>query len=177
MVIEVKEKGSREFYEEVVNVISQYRYLIKNPERKLRSNLKGLRIYLIILVVMFILLLAMGFAWGFDTLDIVTIVALGIVGIFGCRYLISMKKLVNQMLDDKRTSTFTIDESGVELVKDGQTVKLAWENIAFVRMFKESMCFVASNVTSFVIALDRKHSAGVPEYIRDNNINVRYIEG
>lgn len=38
MTIEIKEKGTKEFYKEVVNVTSQYRQLLKKPEAKLKNN-------------------------------------------------------------------------------------------------------------------------------------------
>ena len=51
MVIEVKEKGSREFYEEVVNVVAQYGRLRKKPEAKLKNYFVSADITVFILAV------------------------------------------------------------------------------------------------------------------------------
>ena len=37
--IEITEKGTREYYKELVNITSQYRSLIKKPDMKLRNKL------------------------------------------------------------------------------------------------------------------------------------------
>ena len=38
MTIEVKEKGTKQFYKEVVNIMTQYRQLLYRPEDKLKNN-------------------------------------------------------------------------------------------------------------------------------------------
>ena len=69
--IEVKEKGTRAFYKEVVSVTYQYLRLMKKPERKLRDSFKELTVYIAICAVFLALLAVMGFAWGFDGLTII----------------------------------------------------------------------------------------------------------
>ena len=76
MTIEIREKGSKDFYEETVNVISQYRGLIKKPEMKLRDRFKTLKIYIILCAALVVMLALMGIFWGMDTLTLVGIVFL-----------------------------------------------------------------------------------------------------
>ena len=82
MTIEIREKGSKDFYEETVNVISQYRGLIKKPEMKLRDRFKTLKIYIILCAALVVMLALMGIFWGMDTLTLVGIVFLAIVATF-----------------------------------------------------------------------------------------------
>ena len=48
MKIEINEKGSRAFYNETVNVMSQFKALSRNPAAKLRDNLGAMKRYSII---------------------------------------------------------------------------------------------------------------------------------
>lgn len=73
MVIEVKEKGSREFYEEVVNIVAQYGRLRKKPEAKLKNYFVSLKTFAVLLSVLIAVNLAMGIAWGFDGMAIVAV--------------------------------------------------------------------------------------------------------
>ena len=68
MNIEVKEKGSREFYKEVVNVISQYRRLLKKPEAKLNDNFKSYVIMMAAMAILFVSQFLHGIVDGFDVL-------------------------------------------------------------------------------------------------------------
>ena len=178
MIIEVNEKGSKEFYEEVVNAARQYRYLIKNPERKLKNNFRFLRTYLVVAAVMLAIVVIMGISWGFDastagvSAALATVIALYVV------YLCNYKKMLNMYLEDNRKSVVTLDEDGIEMNKeDGQIMRLSWENVAFARMFRESLCFFSKSVAGMIISVDRKHAAGILEFLMDNNIDIRYIEG
>ena len=177
MRIEVKEKASKEFYEEVVNAMTQYRKLLKNPAAKLTNNFKTYRTSLLVLGVLFVLDLVMGFMWTFDTLTTVSLVVVALAALLCFVYLNNMNKLVNNYLSDTRTSVVTLDENGVELNKTGsQVVRLGWDNVAFVRAFKESTCFVAKDLAGLVIAVNNLHKDELLGYIRDNNIDVRVVE-
>ena len=177
MRIEVKEKGTKEFYEEVVNASSQYRSLIKNPDAKLRNTIKSFKIDLILCAVFLILLVVIGALWGFDTLTVIGIVLLVVVAIFCGAFLNNMNKAVKRYLEDQCTSVVTLDESGVELSKEGSNViRLAWDNVAFVRVFKESVCFLSKDMTSIMLAVNIAHKQEILDYIRTSNVPVQIIE-
>ena len=64
MRIEIKEKGTPEFYKEVVDVSAQYLRLMKKPESKLKDTFKMLKGYIALCTVFLALVLITGFAWG-----------------------------------------------------------------------------------------------------------------
>ena len=153
--IEVNEKGTHAFYKEVVSATYQYQGLMKKPERKLRDSFKELKIYILICAALFAALAAMGFAWGFDGITIGGMIV---------------------TLADPKPSVLILDEAGVELNKEGaQVIRTAWDNVAFVRVFRESVCFFSKGVRGLVIAVNRGREEEVLDYLNSNDIKVRII--
>ncbi len=174
--IEVKEKGTRAFYKEVVSVTYQYLRLMKKPERKLRDSFKELTAYMVICAVLLALLAVMGFAWGFDGLTIIAMAVMLAGLIIGAILYSNLNDMVKKFLADPNPSILTLDEAGIELNKEGaQLIRLAWDNVAFVRVFQESVCFFAKGVRGLVIGVNRSREQEVLEYLSSNKINVRII--
>ena len=177
MTIEVKEKGSKEFYKEVVNVISQYRHLMKKPEAKLNDNFKSYTIMMVAMAVLFATQLSRGIVDGFDALTGAALAASFMAFIVLIIYRINMKKMVDAYLSDARVSTVTLDEIGVELNKGGsQIIRIGWDEVALVRSFNESTCFIAKNATGLVIAVTNLYKSDIMKYPKDNSIDVRIVE-
>ena len=60
-----------------------------------------------------------------------------------------------------------------EIEKTGaQAVRLAWDNVAFVRKFEEAICFFSKEVTRIVIAVPAEHEQEIYDYMDDNSIDV-----
>ena len=177
MVIEVKEKGNREFYEEVVNVVAQYGRLRKKPEAKLKNYFVSLKTFAVLLTVMIVINTAMGIAWGFDGLSIASIIVYAVVLVINVAFWVNLKKAVDRYLSDDRSSIVTLDEDGVELNKENsQKVRLAWPSIAFVRVFKESVCFVSADITGFILAVTISHKQEILDYLKENGVKVKVIK-
>ena len=169
MTIEITEKGSGAFYKEIVNVLAQYRLILKNHNHKLKDYFKQLKVLIAAGTIMLVLLGAMMIFWGAKSLDIVAEICLAIAVIMSAAYLMNLNKVLKSLLDDVRTSVLTIDEDGVELRKeDSQTVKLAWNNIAVVKKYKESLNFVSANQSGFIISVDKRYSGDIENWIREN---------
>jgi len=175
--IEIKEKGTREFYRELVNITSQYRSLIKKTDMKLRNNFNLYKSYIIICAAFLIALSLMAVFWGADTMMVVGLVLMVIVIAFCGVFLYSMKRMVNSYLADESPSVLTLDDNGVELDKGGsKVVRLAWDNIAFVRAFSESVCFFAKDGSGFIIGVYHVYKEEILTYLRSSETSVKVIE-
>lgn len=176
MKIEIKEKGSEAFYRETVNVMSQYRALIKNPEGKLRDNFKLLRSYLVICGILLAILAVMAAVWRADGTMIAAMVLLAAAAVLSAMYLANLQKLLKALMEASPGSTLLLDGEGVELDKPGsQVVRLAWDNVLFVRVFQESVCFAAKNSTGFIISVDRRYESEVVGWLESNKTGVALI--
>lgn len=178
MKIEVNEKGSREFYREVVNVTSQYQKLVKKPEGKINDNFRLLKGYILLCAIVLVIITAMGIAWGMDGLTIAAIVLLVAAIAMSGVLLYRLMRMCDSLMNDPRSSVFTIDEKGIDFSKpEAEQIRIAWEHVAFVRVFDHSVCFVSKGVPGLVLALEKRWQSEVLAYIRDNHIAVTVIGG
>ena len=177
MKIEVAEKGSEAFYREVVNISAQYRYILKNPHRKLKDYFRQFTFLMILGTVFLVLLLLTSFLWGFDPLDYAIIGILAIAIAMCAVYLHLLKRTLRTFLSDPRTTVLSFDESGVEFNKgSSQTIKLGWDNIAVVRVYQESLNFVSGDHTGIVISCAKRYAGEILAWLRANQPTVEIVE-
>ena len=177
MTIEISEKGSEAFYREVVNISAQYRFILKNHHYKLKDYFRQFKVLLILGIVFFVLLLLMAIFWGIDPWGYAVIAALGIIDAMCAVYLHLLNKMLKAMLADSRTSVLTFDDTGVELNKGGsQIVKLGWNNIAVVRVYKESITFVSVDHTGIVISAAKQYADEILTWLRADQPSVEVVE-
>ncbi len=176
MQILIDHKGSEAFYTDAVNMLAQYRSLLKNPGRKVENMLQTYKLLGIAAAVMFVLMTVMTIVWGSDTLMKVLMALLAVLIVFDIAYYSALKKLKKRMMDDTRTSILTLDENGVELNKeDSQVVRIGWDNLAFVRVYGECIGFVSKDVSGLIIFVERQHEGKVIPYVRENAPGVTII--
>lgn len=115
-------------------------------------------------------MIALTIFWGIDTTRIVVMVVLAANIVLGIILLRNLNRLKNALMNDSRTSVLSMDERGVELDKEGeQVVRIAWNNLAFVRVFDESVCFASKEGTGLTISIDRKYEGEIRKYMEENN--------
>ncbi len=176
MTIEIKEKGSRQFYKEVVNIITQYRQLLYKPEDKLKDNFTRYIFLIIAMVLIFAMNLYGGITLGFTAMKIVAGVFAALAAVVTLLVLLRMYKLLNGYIEDDRPSVVTLDENGVEIEKVGsQAIRLAWDNVAFVRTFVESTSFFSKDLNGIVLSVTNDYRKEILEYIKSSNIDVKVV--
>ena len=177
MSIEIKEKGTREFYKEVVNVLTQYRQLLYRPEDKLKNNFTRYILLTAAMALLCLMSLYGGISGTFNAMKILTVVFAGLATVATIVILLRMKKMVDGYLADDRPSVVTLDENGVEIEKTGsQAIRLAWDNVAFVRSFIESTCFFSKDLSGIVLSVNNDHKKEIMDYIKSNNIDVKVVK-
>ncbi len=177
MTIEISKRSATDaFYREAANVVGQYRRLMKRPERKLRDLFAALRVCLGVSVAFLVSVAVTGAVWGADG---ATIAAAGLFcfAILLCAVSLgSLTRLVRGLKNDPRSSLLTLDERGAELNKENsQVLRMAWDNVAFVREFDESVCFFSKEATGFVISVPSAFRGEIFAYLGENAPGVRAI--
>ena len=176
MTIEIKEKGTRQFYKEVVNVLTQYRQLLYKPQDKLRDNFARYIFLTAAMVILFLMNLYGGITGSFNATKILVILFSAAAAVATAVILFRMNKTVDGYMADDRPSVVTLDENGVEIEKAGsEAVRLTWDNVAFVRSFVESTCFFPKDLNGTVISVDNDYRKQIMEYIKSNNIDVQIV--
>ena len=81
------------------------------------------------------------------------------------------------MLADSRTSVLSLDDAGVELNKGGaQIVKLGWDNIAAVCVYRESLSFLSADHTGIVISIAKQYAGVILTWLRTCQPSVEVVE-
>ena len=177
MQILIDHMGSDAFYTDAVNMLAQYRSLLKRPGRKVENMLQTYKLLGIAAAVMFAIMAAMTVAWGSDTLVKVLMALLAVLLVFDIAYYFALIKLKKRMMEDKRTSILTLDENGVELNKeDSQVVRIGWDNLAFVRVYGECIGFVSKDVSGLILFVEKRYEDKIIPYVRENAPGVEIIE-
>lgn len=179
MTVEIKEKGSPEFYREVVCVAAQFKDLQKKPERKFRNSFLVYKGYLAFggfLIVAFLINLIRNRQYVLSTAGIM-------LGAFLVLLSFIMLKNMNKMLAEYlanagHSSTFTVDETGVELVRESAVAtRMSWDSIAFCRVFPESVCFLPREMSGLILAVTHEHKDVILEAIRElDNPDIKVIQ-
>ena len=176
MRIEIKEKGSDAFYKEVVNVVMQYRRILKNHAYKIKDCFKYYRVLLAVCAVALVLLILSAVFLGPDTVGIVLIV-LALLEIILCAvYLRNLNRYYKTIREDRRTSVVTFDENGVELNKsDDQVLRIGWNSVAVVRSLPESVDIISGDMMGAVIAVNKDYREQILNWLKENQPQVEVV--
>ena len=176
MRLEIKEKGSDAFYREVVNIVMQYRRILKNHAYKIKDCFKYYRILLAVCAVALVLLILSAVFLGPKTVDIVLIVLVLFEIILCAVYLRNLNRYYKTIKEDPRTSVVTFDENGVELNKsDAQVLRIAWSSVAVVRSLPESVEIISGEMMGAVIAINKDYREQILAWLKENQPQVEVI--
>ena len=176
MQLEINEKGSRDFYTESVNVMAQFRRLQKKPNAKLLNYFKIYRTYIIVCAVMLLIIGAMWLAWGSDGFMPVAAALLAVALLFSAVFLVSLNKTRKALLSSAGGSVLTLENDYVQLEKTGSSkVQLNWENVQFVRVYKEALCIHAKDGAGLIICVDRKYEGQILSWLSENKPELQVI--
>lgn len=172
MTIEINERGSEAFYKETVNAAAQYRYLLKSRNYKLKDYFKQFRTLVIASLAVFAVNTALMILWGAKNYQIAVSAVLLIAALMSVVYLASLNKAYKTMMANPHKmdkSVLTLDDDGVELKNENtQTVRIAKGNVAAVRTFSESLCFIPAAGAGVIISVDKKYADEILGWIREN---------
>ncbi|MBQ4045363.1 MAG: hypothetical protein II627_02850 [Lachnospiraceae bacterium] len=176
MTIEILEKGSESFYKETVNVIAQYRYLLKNHRYKVKDYFDQYKKLLIVSSIVFVVLLLMIIFWGPDALSFAGVSVLFIAIVLCIFYMFTLKRALKTLLSDSRFSILTLDDKGVELNKgDEQILRFSWDNVLFVRVFDYGIGFVSSDRSGVIIMVSRDYEKEILAWLSANQPELEVV--
>ena len=177
MTIEIKEKGTKQFYKEVVNIVTQYRQLLYAPGNKLKDQFGHYIFMAAAMAAFFVLSLYGGIHGSFTVMTILIMAFSAMALVVTVIYLFRLKKMLDGYLADDRPSIVTLDENGVEIEKTGsQAVRLAWDNVAFVRVFNESTSFFSKDLSGIVLSVTNDHKKEILDYLKNSNLDIKVIK-
>lgn len=175
--IDINEKKSKKFCREVISIMTNYKFLLRSPNRKIIDTILSFRL-LLIAEAFILLLFGMDFIYDSQNIFGISISVLVMLCLIMTLYIyFGIIKTYKTLLIDEGRSSLIMDDKGVELrIGSTKSVRLGWGQIAFIRSFKESICFIDSDVTGFLIAVSISYKNDIVNYLIKNKIKVQQID-
>ena len=179
MRFEVKERGSKEFYDEMLYVITYYKKFIKNPKRKAWQYTKYLILYMIISAAM-----CAGFAalYVFDR-EWYSLVFVGmflLILIFTMILFVNVQKRIKMFMNDKSDKVIEITDEAISYSSDTLNLKMNKADIAVIVINKNSICVLPKVMTTYALSISNDYldeflqgakESGYDELIVNNKVN------
>ena len=175
MRLEVKERGTKEYYDEFLYVVSKYKNFKKNPRRKAYQFTKYLFFYNIF--VFFTLLL--NFYFYLDNKDLIFIFmtgALTVTLLIQVIYLILCKKRLKLFLNTAGVRTIEFNEQGIEYIDDDKNLRVKWEDLKYVIINKYSICMLPKAILQGFTSVSTKYKENVIEGLKKYNMESILID-
>jgi len=152
MKFEVKTRGSKEFYDEMLYIVTYCKKFIKNPKKRAWQYTKYLCLYMLISIIMcggFTALYLMNKDWY----CLVMVGAFVILFFFTLVLYITIKKRIKMYLDDKSDKTIEINEKCINYSSDTMNLKMNKEDISVIIISKNSICILPKQLNKYAISI------------------------
>ncbi len=164
MKIEIKKRGTREFYEEVLYVAHNYMRILKNPHHKVEHVTNYLLRYILMAVFGTVFMGASYFYFK----NIIFVLFAGMFLVFlyfyGRQYFLVKKQL--EIMGAEGDNEIDIDEEGVRFTSGTRSFCIGWGRMHSIIINKESVCFLSGERTDVVIAISTEYLDSVLEAVR-----------
>ena len=169
MRFEIKEKGSREFFEELIYVVTKRDEILKRNKLKLNTvgNYYRNTLYLGILGIVVSVL-----AYIFLKMNIFLLMAGMMVFLmtFVCIAIYRTNKYIEAMMNETEAKTIEVDDKGIRYKDGKKDLNYAWDDIVKVVVGDYSITFLPKNNNEFVVGMIAEYKDDILKIINDNNL-------
>ncbi len=167
MIIEVKTRGSKEFYDEMLYVITYCKKFLKNPKKKAWQYTKFLYIYMGLSLAMlgaFIVLYTLDREWYSSVL----IGAFLLCFFFVLILFFTVTKRIKMYMNDKSDKTIEITNECISYSSDTMNLKMNKDDIGVIVINKYSICVLPKQLNSYAISISMDY---LDEFLKGTNEN------
>ncbi|MBO4327355.1 MAG: hypothetical protein J5950_08790 [Clostridia bacterium] len=176
MKIEITEKGSDAFYRDLINIMLAASFIQKNHNYKIRDQFKNYKSLLIIDLVLLSFMILLGILFGFKTFLIICLIVLGLSTLLNVYMLYSIRRKIQTLSSEFRPEILTLDESGIELAKEGKEVmRNSWDNVAVVRISTECIAFIPASRAGIIFFVGRQYETEITAWLRESQPSLEII--
>ena len=178
MRIEINERGPKEFYDEMMYIAANYKKYRNKPNKKTHFQsvvYTGYCVVTLLVVLLFLLEYLKDHQGIFLLLSGMMLVCFFLFIVI----VVSMKKRIGIMMNEKGAKVIEIDERGVSYESEAQTVRIKWDEITNVIINKYSIVFIPRTEIALLISVFTKYkeevlqgieAAGHMDLIVDNTL-------
>ena len=156
MKIEVKERGSKEFYDEMLYVITYCKKFLKNPRKKAWKYSSYLYLMMAVSIAMFGAFIAM-YLWEKEWYSLVMIGVFLLLFFFILILLITVKKRIKMFMDDGSDKTVEITSEYIDFSSDTMNLKMKKEEISVILINKYSTCILPKELNQYSISISNDY--------------------
>lgn len=170
MEIRINDSGSKDYYGEVLAVMSNYGKLVKNPRQKIRGLHKQAMMLTgiaLVFLVVFSILYAMDMSY---TLYFYIIIIFAVALVLGIIYNILINRRISQLKNPGADKRLVIENDHVELSIDSEKTRLLMSEIQYILINNYSIAFLPQNINSKMIAVNVAHKNEILNSINEKNI-------
>lgn len=170
MEIRINDSGSKDYYGEVLAVMSNYGKLVKNPRQKIRGLHKQAMMLTgiaLVFLLVFSILYAMDMSY---TLYFYIIIIFAVALVLGIIYNILINRRISQLKNPGADKRLVIENDHVELSIDGEKTRLLMSEIQYILINNYSIAFLPQNINSKMIAVNVAHKNEILNSINEKNI-------
>lgn len=170
MEIRINDSGSKDYYGEVLAVMSNYGKLVKNPRQKIRGLHKQAMMLTgiaLVFLLVFSILYAMDMSY---TLYFYIIIIFSVALVLGIIYNILINRRISQLKNAGGDKRLVIEKDYVEMNIDGEKIRLLISEIQYILINNYSIAFLPQNISSKMIAVDVAHKNEIINSINEKNI-------
>ena len=156
MVIEIKERGKDSFYDEFLYVLSNYKAIIKNPNKK-AHRLSYVTIELILVsFVMMIITGIISFSFNENELYKYILYFFYFLFVFSIFYFILIKKRIKALKNVNDIITLKFEDEYLEYLTSNNNYQVKWKAIKYIVINKYSICFIPieNNIPMIGVSID-----------------------
>jgi len=167
MKIEVKTRGSKEFYDEMLFVITYCKKYLKNPKTKAWQYTKYMYLFMAISVIMCAAFIAL-YVMDNDWYSLVMIGAFILMFFFTLILLVTVKKRIKMYMDDKSDKTIDVTEEYISYASDTMSLKMNKDDIGVIVINKYSICILPKQLNSYAISISMDY---IDEFLKGASEN------
>lgn len=172
MEIKIDNVNSKNYYDEVLGVISNYKKLIKNPNQKINGLTRQATILTgisLVFLVVFSILYLMNRSYS---LYLIVVIIFAVAFVLGIIYYLLINRRVNSFRNVSSDRKLIIEDDYVELIVGEEKSRLEMSDVQYVVINKYSVCFIPRTENSKVIAVNIAYKDSILKAIDDKSIIV-----
>lgn len=172
MEIEIDKIGSKEYYGEVLSVMSNYAKLVKNPNQKIRPLTAQAIILTVISLVFLVIFTILYIQDQSYTLYFYVVLIFAVAFILGIIYYILINRRISKLKNIDGDRKLIIQDDYVEMIVGDEKTRLEISQIQYVIINKYSISFLPQNNSLKLIAVSSDYKEKILKAIKDKNIVV-----
>ena len=172
MEIKMDNVNSKNYYDEVLGVISNYKKLIKNPHQKINGLTRQATILTgisLVFLVVFSILYLMNRSYS---LYLIVVIIFAVAFVLGIIYYLLINRRVNSFKNVSSDRKLIIENDYVELIVGEEKSRLEMSDVQYFIINKYSVCFIPRTENSKLIAVNIAYKDSILSAIDDKSIIV-----